>query len=64
MLEKQELMYMKIKLQNKNIKKFKKSIDDIKMTWYSYTCPYEKGKTNENNLKNKLTKKSNFGKLK
>ena len=39
MLEKQELIYMKIKLQNKNIKKFKKSIDDIKMTWYSYTCP-------------------------
>ena len=32
--------------------------------WYSYTCPWEKGKAKENNLKNKLTKKSNFGKLK
>ena len=63
-MEKQELTYMKIKLQNKKLKKFKKSVDDMIRRWYSYTCPWEKGKTKENNLKNKLTKESNFGKLK
>ena len=30
---------MKIKLQNKKIKKVKKSVDDMIKRWYSYTCP-------------------------
>ena len=51
----------------KKQKKYKKSIDQYWLRWYSNTCPWDKGETTWNKLKNLkklLTKKTGFDKIK